>query len=293
MANFSTIALIANVQANVGKTLTTIYRYLQKRKCKVLLDQSCQHSIHDTKLEFTDITSMQHCDLAIVVGGDGTLLHSARILAQRKIPIVGINMGRLGFLVDILPDETSKKLDEILAGEYYAEERFLLQSRIMRKSQCVASAHALNDVVITTYHEVRMIDFSTIINHHIINYDRADGIIAATPTGSTAYALSSGGPILHPSLEAITLVPICPHSLNHRPLVVSSTSTIEIEIDRTSKTLAQATFDGNDSEILRPGDRVEIIRAPFNVKLIHPKSYNFYDLLRMKLNWGKDLPGSN
>lgn len=290
MADFSTIALIANLQKNVSKPLTAIYRYLLKEKRIVLLDQSCQGVITDPKAAFSDFSSLTKSDLAIVIGGDGTLLHAARALAQHKIPIVGINMGRLGFLVDILPDEMPEKLGEILGGEYQEEERFLLQARVMRKEKCVATAHALNDVVITTYHEVRMIEFATIINHHTINYDRADGVIIATPTGSTAYALSSGGPILHPSLDAITLVPICPHSLNHRPLVVGANSKVEIEIDRNCQTLAQATFDGNDNEILRPGDRVEITRAPLNVKLIHPKSYNFYDLLRIKLNWGKDMP---
>lgn len=293
MADFPTIALIANLQKNVSKPLTAIYRYLLKKKRTVLLDQSCQNAVNDPKAVFSDFNALIKADLAIVVGGDGTLLHSARALAQYKIPIVGVNMGRLGFLVDILPDETPEKLHEILSGEYQEEERFLLQARILRKEQCVATAHALNDVVIATYHEVRMIEFATIINQHIINYDRADGVIIATPTGSTAYALSSGGPILHPSLEAITLVPICPHSLNHRPLVVGANSKVEIEIDRGCQTLAQATFDGSDNEILRPGDRVEIMRAPINVRLIHPKSYNFYDLLRIKLNWGKDMPGKS
>jgi len=225
-------------------------------------------------------------DLAIVVGGDGTLLHIAREIAARDIPLAGINLGRLGFLVDIPREEMEKILSEILHGSYQEEERILLSASLTRGAEVIHRAEALNDVVVSKGELARLIEFETLVDGNHVNTARADGIIVASPTGSTAYALSANGPILAPELEAITLVPICPHTLSFRPLVIDSRSSVCIQMLDSGQDNSYVSFDGQSAVPLQDGDVVDIRMADHRVKLLRPVNHSHYDVLRAKLGWG-------
>ncbi|HEY5603825.1 MAG TPA: NAD(+) kinase [Gammaproteobacteria bacterium] len=228
-------------------------------------------------------------DLAIIVGGDGTLLNAARSLFSHDVPLLGINLGRLGFLTDISPSDFEAKLDQVFAGEYNEEPRGLLRTRIYRHGELISQSSAFNDVVVHKWNGARMLEYETYIDGQFINSTRSDGIIVSTPTGSTGYALSGGGPILHPSLHAIVLVPICPHSMSYRPIVVYADSEIKIIVKDCNQAEAQVTCDGQINLGLQAEDRIHIGREEHLVRLIHPKSYDYYAMLRAKLHWGKRL----
>jgi NAD+ kinase len=294
MTKFRKIALTRNIKdikakADVKATLQRLYDFLLQSGCEVFPDDTCRDSLPVPGAAYPPLQDLKGCDLAIVIGGDGTLLNAARILALHQVPIVGINMGRLGFLVDVSPAHMLDSLADILRGRYITEERFLLEATVARDRRVLVHHLAFNDVVVNNQFQTRMIEFSTQVDGRVVNHERADGIIVATPTGSTAYALSSGGPILHPALSAIALVPICPHTLSHRPLVIDSSSEIVIVIDPDCKTVAQASFDGQSNIELKPNDRIQIKRSQVNARLLHPRGYDFFDILRVKLNWGKQL----
>lgn len=292
MAKFKHIALVRNPITDTEEIVQQVQQYLLQQGCDVLPESSCKGALSaDQKQPFYSFKQLEKADLAIVIGGDGTLLSAAREFAPQGVPIVGINLGRLGFLVDVLPEKVTEILAEILGGDYSSEERFLLQAEAQRNGKVLQQTLAVNDVVINNNFRTRMIEFFTYINEHYVNHERADGIVIATPTGSTAYALSAGGPILHPSLDAITVVPICPHTLNHRPLVIDASASVCIDIDPDCETPAQVSVDGQVNIALEPGDRVAIKRSSTNVQLLHPKSYEFFDILRAKLRWGKQ-PGT-
>jgi NAD+ kinase len=287
MVKFKKIALTCNIKADVKDTLLRLYDFLTQAGCEVYPDLSCREALHDRATSFPALDELQHCDLAVVVGGDGTLLNAARALALPHVPIVGINLGRLGFLVDVSPEGVLDSLGSILHGQYIAEQRFLLEAQVIRNQQMLAKKLALNDVVIRSHLQNRMIEFFTHVDDQYVNHERADGIVIATPTGSTAYALSSGGPILHPTLAAIALVPISPHTLSHRPLVLDSNSVVTIIIDPDCETVSQASFDGQSNIELKPHDRIQVRRSDTYVTLLHPQGYDFFNILRAKLNWGK------
>ena len=227
------------------------------------------------------------CDLVIIVGGDGTILNAVRSLAHAHVPMVGINVGRLGFLADISPDEMEKSLDDILNGSYHEEQRLLLEMQVLRDNKVIFEADAFNDVVVHIRDVARMIEFETRINNVFVNHQRADGIVVSTPTGSTAYALSAGGPILHATLDAITLVPISPHTLSSRPLVVNADSQIDILICNTKEGIAQATCDGHLSTDVHVGDHIKVKRKLKKITLLHPKQHNYFEILRAKLHWSE------
>lgn len=226
-------------------------------------------------------------DVVIVLGGDGTMLSIARALAPYPVPLIGVNQGRLGFLTDIVMGDMEAELSRMLAGEYDVEERILLSARVERDDETQFEATAFNDVVVSKAGTGRLIEFEVIIDNEYVYTQRSDGLVAATPTGSTAYALSASGPILYPTLEAIALVPICPHTLSARPIVVSSESCVDIVIHHADD--ARVHFDGQQYFDLQKGDKVRICRAPDNVTLLHPKHYSYYDTLRQKLHWGKQI----
>jgi NAD+ kinase len=246
----------------------------------------------------------RRCDLVVVVGGDGTLLGAARTLAGFGVPLVGINLGRLGFLADVSPDQIEGCLDRILDGAYFEEARWMLSARVEPEPLDAPTAPpgtatmqdtpllALNDVVIHKWNTARMIEFETYIDGVFVNAQRSDGIIIATPTGSTAYALSGGGPLLHPALDLIALVSICPHTLSNRPLVVAGGSHIEIRVCGFDAGHAEVTCDGQTSLALTPGERVRIERTPHPVRLLHPKGHDHYKILRAKLGWGGHPAGA-
>jgi NAD+ kinase len=231
-------------------------------------------------------SDVEAADIAIVVGGDGTLLDVARTVAPLGIPIAGVNLGRLGFLVDIQREEMHTILQHILRGQYREERRIMLRAEIFRGDQSIHQSEALNDIVVSKGELARLIEFETLVDEYHVNTARADGIIIATPTGSTAYALSANGPILHPTLEAIALVPICPHTLSNRPLVIDSASTVRIRMLDSGKQNSYVSFDGQSSISLLDGDFVDVSMAEHRVRLLRPLEHSHYDVLRAKLGWG-------
>ena len=285
---FTTIGLIGKyADASVGDCLKSICAYLQDRGLRVILDEHTATLWPRSGLETGDYHLLgARCDLAIVIGGDGTLLNAARALADFGVPLLGVNLGRLGFLTDVSSDETSSRLGAILSGDYLSEERFLLHAGVVRAGRLLHEGDALNDVVIHKWETARMIECETHVNGRFVNTHRSDGVIVATPTGSTAYALSGGGPIVHPTLDAIVLVPICPHTLSNRPIVVSAASEIEIVLHPSHDGRAQMTCDGQVTQPLLPGDRVVVRKKERRIRLIHPRGYDYFDILRAKLRWG-------
>lgn len=230
----------------------------------------------------------QSCQLIVVVGGDGTLLDAGRSLAHFGVPLLGINQGRLGFMVDVRPADIREALVAILAGKGVADDRLLLDMQVRHADGThEASALAVNDVVLRNFASIRMLEFETWLGSEFISQHRADGMIVSSPTGSTAYALSGGGPVVHPSVQALTLVPICPHTLSDRPIVVPATATVRIVLRGPAPAMATVTCDGQVSRPLIPGDTVEICRAAHPLRLIHPSNYQYFSLLRDKLHWGR------
>ncbi len=289
MSIFKTIGLITKRgDEHYAKTLRTLLTHLRRHDVQILVDDTANASLKGEAGEEVSLETMaERCDLVIVVGGDGSLLHAARALAEAEVPLLGINLGRLGFLVDISPLEMATRLDEILAGEFTEAPRFLMQAQIKRGNKVIGESYAMNDVVLHIHEVVRMIEFQTYIDGQFVNTQRADGLIVSTPTGSTAYALSGGGPILHPSLNALVLVPICPHTLSHRPIVVCGDSEIEIVFCGHNTEAAQVSFDGQANIMLEPDDRILIRRKPGEQRLLHPKGHDYFHILRAKLRWGE------
>jgi NAD+ kinase len=229
------------------------------------------------------------CDLVIVVGGDGSMLSAARTMAKHNTPLLGVNRGRLGFLTDISPDDIDVKVTEVLDGRFESEERFLLDVAVERDGEVIGRADALNDVVVNSGTSAQMIEFDLHINDVFVYRQRADGLIISTPTGSTAYSLSGGGPIMHPALDALVLVPMFPHTLSSRPIVVDGNSRIRIAIAEGNSIHPPVTCDGQVNMTARPGDFVEIYKKPHTMTLIHPLGHSFYASCRDKLRWGNSL----
>ena len=269
---------------SVTLALDTVTRVLRGHDLSCCINTECKAGSPDLPVRsFEEIG--KDCDLAIVIGGDGTLLHVARELAPYGTPILGVNLGRLGFLADVSPGEIEPRLEEFLGGYIDIEERFLLET-LLTDHQSTHTLLSLNDVVLHNRELARMIEFGTSINGNFINTYRADGLVIATPTGSTAYSLSAGGPIVHPSLRAITLVPICPHTLSNRPLVIESESEIELHIKAEDATHAMITLDGQTRIRLEQDTHIKVKSYPKTVKLVHPLDYDYFDILRAKLRWG-------
>ena len=227
-------------------------------------------------------------DLIIAIGGDGTMLYASSRAKETNTPILGVNRGRLGFLADVTPDEMIASVDHVLRGDYTTDSRLLLEARLISSSGKQQTAFALNDVVLQRRETGRMVDFETRISGRYVNTHSGDGLIVATPTGSTAYALSCGGPIIEPQLDAIVVVPVCPHTLTDRPIVVSSDQSIEVRLIERDDTKAEITVDGLSMGSIRPDDKLLICAANNRVTLVHPPGYDFYEILRSKLFWGRD-----
>jgi NAD+ kinase len=288
-SKFKSVGLIGKFgDPSVSDALLRVNQILQNQDIEVLLDQNTAEQITDLDLKTATRREIgENCDLAIVVGGDGTLLDAARSLSDHGVPIVGVNLGRLGFLADVSPKEVETKLEEILGGEYTEEERFLLHASVEREGKVIAEGDALNDIVIHKWEVARMIEFDTRINNQYVHTHRSDGLIVSTPTGSTAYALSGGGPILHPGLDVVTIVPICPHTLSNRPIVVASNSIIEITVTEGGRNDGQLTCDGQLHHRLEMGDKVRVEAKARKLRLLHPSGYDYYQILRAKLHWAE------
>lgn len=226
-------------------------------------------------------------DLLIAIGGDGNLLRATRCIAGHSVPLIGVNRGRLGFLTDVRPEQTISVLDAVLDGNYLEEERLMLEARVVDAHGASATLNALNDVVLQKVDSGRILDFTTTVDGHYVNTHGGDGLIVATPTGSTAYALSCGGPIIRPDVEAVVVVPICPHTLSDRPLVIKSSSRVTVRVLPRAEGKALVTCDGEELAYLDAEQTLEICRSDQPVTLLHPRDYNYYDLLRSKLNWGR------
>jgi NAD+ kinase len=224
-------------------------------------------------------------DLIIVVGGDGSLLSAARMAIDVNTPVIGINRGRLGFLTDILPQDIETQLSAVLDGHYAEEKRFLLQTRIFDQENTYFEGNALNDVVLGRGSETHLIEFDVYVNDQLVSHFRSDGMILSTPTGSTAYSLSAGGPIMHPQLNAIVLGPMFSHSLSSRPLVIDGEAKIELHISQFNETDLRISCDGHESRMVKPGQKVAIKKNSHELRLLHPLDYHYYDTLRSKLGW--------
>lgn len=287
--NIKTIGIIAKDNSEaVSKTVKQLVSFLTEKSCNIVFDDTAKNLVVDTKCVDRK-TLAEQSDLAVVVGGDGTFLSVVRSLADYHVPVLGINLGRLGFLVDISPDDMLEHLGEILQGEYVDECRFLLEAQVIRGKDIVAEAVAFNDVVVHIRDVARMIEFETYINGQYVNYQRSDGLVISTPTGSTAYALSGGGPLLHATIDAMVLVPICPHTLTNRPLVINADSKVEIIIGKSKQSTSQVTFDGQTAFDVKPGDKICIKKKENTIHLIHPVGYDYFEILREKLRWSEQL----
>jgi NAD+ kinase len=284
---FKTVALWGRLgERSVMEPARQVLTHLRKRGITVLAAITS-----DPTRELTDATHVderevaKRADLVIAIGGDGTLLHAARNVAARNVPLVGINRGRLGFLTDVTPEHLREALNAILAGKYLAERRLTLAAQLGKRAK--GSSFALNDVVLQKGDTGRLLDFTTEVDNVYVNTHRGDGLIVATPTGSTAYALSCGGPIIQPNVDALVMVPICPHTLSDRPLVLPSSSEIRVTLDNAGGSEAHVVCDGESVARMAAGDVLTISLAKQPITLLHPREYNYYELLRSKLNWGR------
>lgn len=291
---FTTIGLIGRQgMKDVSDTLRVIVDYLQSHHYEVLIEDDIAYCFKNRRLfSSTRDQLAQKVDLLIVVGGDGSLINAAHSAVKHNTPVLGVNRGRLGFLTDIHPQDLENKIGEVLAGNYQEEKRFLLSAMIAMPLEKVqqASGIALNEVVLMPGNVARMIEFSIRIDDQFVCVQQADGLIVATPTGSTAYALSGGGPILYPQLEAIVLVPMFPHTLSARPIVVSSKSHIVIHIDTHSTAAPGLSCDGQERLSVPVGANISIQKHTKPLRLIHPLDYNYFETLRSKLHWHKYNP---
>ncbi|KAA0014160.1 NAD(+) kinase [Billgrantia pellis] len=288
---FKNIGLIGRLgSSEVVDTLKRLMRFLdgggyhvivEDRTATVLLDHGHPEASRRTLGEL--------CDLVIVVGGDGSLLGAARTLCHSGTLVLGVNRGRLGFLTDISPNELEERVGEVLTGRFEVEERFLLDAELYRDGAQVGSGDALNEVVLHPGKAVRMIEFELFIDNQFVYSQRSDGLIMATPTGSTAYALSGGGSIMHPKLDVIELVPMFPHTLSSRPIVIDAASEIRVHIGETNQTYPHISCDGQTRAVAKPDDVLIVKRKPQRVQLVHPLGHNFYEVLRSKLGWSNRL----
>jgi NAD+ kinase len=284
---FKTVAVVGKSDAaNLPEILDQLAGVLRRRGLAVAMDPAtagASRAKPDCVAELAQLPA--RADLAIVVGGDGTLISCARLMAERGVPLVGVNLGRLGFLTDIPADALESSIESVLDGEFISEQRTLLAGAVKRDGKPLFSALAMNDVVVSRGAVGSMIEFAVTVDGEFIYSLRADGLIVATPTGTTAYALSAGGPILHPSLQAIALVPISPHTLSNRPVAIRGASKVEITLVRGEG--ARANFDVQAHFQLEPGDVVTVSAAAKPATLLHPKGYRYFSMLRQKLRWSE------
>jgi NAD+ kinase len=295
-SKFRQVALIGKYQttavgasgASSRMALEQIAHFLMDHHCEVVIEADTAANMGLQGYTTTDVPGIgRSCDLCLVVGGDGTMLGIGRQLAQYGVPLIGINQGRLGFITDIPLDGFETTLRPMLAGEYEEDQRSLMQARVMRDGECVFSALAMNDVVVYRGAAAGMVELRVEVDGRFVANQRADGMIIATPTGSTAYALSAGGPLLHPSNPGWVLVPIAPHTLSNRPIVLANAAKIAIEV--VAGRDASANFDMQSLASLMHGDRIEVTRSQHHVRFLHPKGWSYFDTLREKLHWNEGV----
>jgi NAD+ kinase len=283
-----TCALVGRfTDPRIAETVGALLPHLQSRGITVLVDEEATLAAGLTATRVAESRFGARADLAIAVGGDGTLLHAARLVARFGVPLLGVNRGRVGFLTDVLPQDMLPSVDAALAGELITDERPLLAARLRSADGKVAEGLALNDVVMQKQYTARTLDFETRVDGRFVNSHGGDGIIIASATGSTAYALSCGGPIIEPHLPVLVMAPICAHTLSDRPIVVSSAAVIEVALLERPDTQAHVTCDGVVLGEFSPEDRLEVRTATERVTLLHPPGHDYFKLLRSKLHWGR------
>jgi NAD+ kinase len=272
--------------ASTRAALEDIANFLASQGCEVVVESDTAANAALTGHPTVDVADIgTRCDLGLVVGGDGTMLGIGRKLARHGVPLIGINQGRLGFITDIPLDQYRTVLPPMLAGEYEEDQRTLAHACVMRDGECVFDALAMNDVVVNRGATSGMVEFRIEVDGHFVANQRADGLIVATPTGSTAYALSAGGPLLHPSIPGWVLVPIAPHTLSNRPIALPDS--VEIAIELVAGRDASANFDMQSLASLLHGDRIVVRRSEHKVRFLHPKGWTYFDTLRKKLHWNE------
>ena len=288
-SQFRHVALIGKYQAQGSRSaLESIAHFLSAQGCEVAIEQDTASNTGMTQYPILDVAGIgAHCDLGLVVGGDGTMLGIGRVLAQFGVPLIGINQGRLGFITDIAFDDYQAVLAPMLRGEYEEDRRWMMQAKVVRDGRCVFNATAMNDVVVNRGATAGMVELRVEVDGRFVANQRADGLIIASPTGSTAYALSAGGPLLHPSIAGWVLVPIAPHTLSNRPIVLSDSGEIAIEI--VAGRDASANFDMQSLASLLHGDRITVRRSEYQMRFLHPKGWSYFDTLRKKLHWNEGV----
>ncbi len=293
-SKFRHVALFGKYHATVTpgalessrKVLDDVAQFLAHQGCEVVLDKDT--ALHTGLSNFPSLDMPQigqQCDLGLVIGGDGTMLGIGRQMAQYKLPLIGINQGRLGFITDIPIERYRDALAPMLKGHYQVDDRSLLHARVMRNQHCVFDALAMNDVVVNRGGTSGMVELRVEVDGRFVANQRADGLIIATPTGSTAYSLSAGGPLMHPSIGGWVMAPIAPHTLSNRPIVLPESSEIHIEI--VSGRYVSANFDMQSLAELMIGDRISVRRSQHQVRFLHPEGWNYFDTLRKKMHWNE------
>ncbi len=284
---FRNIALVGRqTDKRVAEPMRMLANYLTDAGIHVAAAETLALELPVTRIAEEELCN--NADLVIAIGGDGTMLYASRLARTTGTPILGVNRGRLGFLADITPDEMIASVEQVLKGNYLKDSRLLLKARLESASGEDAIEYGLNDVVVQRRGSGGMVDFSTNVAGQYVNTHSGDGLICATPTGSTAYALSCGGPIIEPQLDAVALVPICPHTLTDRPIVIPASQEIEIVLLKRDDSFAEITVDGSHIGTLRPGDTLRVAAASQRITLLHPPGHDFYGILRSKLFWGRD-----
>ncbi|MDO4997584.1 MAG: NAD(+) kinase [Neisseria sp.] len=275
---------------HIASCLQQLIHFLQEHNLNIYLDNSGLDENSPTPNDVPIIDSSElgrRCDLVIVLGGDGTFLSAARTVAPYRIPLIGVNQGHLGFLTQVPREQMICEISGMLTGKYRREERILLETQLIRDNQSIHSALALNDVVLSRGGAGQMIEFEVFINREFVYTQRSDGLIVSTPTGSTAYSLAAGGPILQASLRAFSLVPICPQSMTNRPIAIADTCEIDLLIIKAGD--ARVHFDGQSHVDIQSGDALKIRRYRNSLRVLHPSDYQYYKTLRQKLHWGEQL----
>jgi NAD+ kinase len=287
--SFQSIALVGNTKdLRVADCMLSLVAHFHSKGVRALVDPHLGLAFPaDSVIACSEQSFATQADLIIAIGGDGTLLYAARLVAGHSVPMLGINRGRLGFMTDVGPQSMLEDVDTVLAGRYSEDRRSLLAARLEKRDAAVVSALALNDVVVNKWETGRTMDFETSINGRFVNSHGGDGMVIATATGSTAYALSCGGPIVEPDLDVWVLAPICPHTLSDRPIVVRAGSKIQLRMSDRFESRGQVTCDGNAIGELEQGDNLYVEGAGVEITLLHPPGYDYYRLLRSKLHWGR------
>lgn len=285
---FASVALVGNDRdPRVVESMQILAVHLHARGRKVIVESDSTVDFGDTRVERQPTAALaKGADLVVAIGGDGTMLHAARLASPHGVPVLGVNRGRLGFLADIGPQDVRDRLEEILEGRFVQDRRAMLTATLT-SSRTTLTGQALNDVVLQKWQTGRTLDFETWIDDRYVNTHRADGLVVATATGSTAYALSCGGPILYPELDALVLAPICPHTLSDRPIVIRSSSRVELRLLERPETQAQIICDGLSLGELGFGEKLVIEPASNSVTLLHPQDHDYFRILRSKLRWGR------